>query len=213
MKTELESVERQFLELLHQLGPASIQEMGKRLGVTATAVRQRLNRLRGLGLIERDLERVGRGRPLHRYRVTEKALRMLGDNYSDLALILWKEFKNIDNPQIRNELRNKVRDALAARFGSVQKGETILERLQLLQSEMRERGYDLAVEERDGLPILKENNCPYHELAEVDREICELEQDVFTRLLGVPIRLTSCCQDDHRCCEFEMASQEAPGAN
>jgi len=204
MKTDLETVERQFLERLHKLGRGTVQEIGEALGVTATAIRQRLMRLQSLGYIERQLVRVPRGRPHHTYGVTEKAVRLLGDNYSDLALILWREIQGINDPAVREHLRAKVRDALVARFGNLETIPQLDRRLQLLTSELTDRGFDVEIETGKELPIIRENNCPYSELAETDRGICELEQDVFQRVLGVPVRLTRCCQDDHSCCEFEV---------
>lgn len=208
MKTELDQSERQFLEQLQRLGAGTIQEIGDAVGVTATAVRQRLTRLQDLGYVARDLERAGRGRPHHRYRITDKGMRQLGDNYSDLALILWREIRSINDPQVQQLLRRRVRDALVARFGSVESIPLVWDRLTHLKSELSDRGYSVEIDQAAGLPILRENNCPFHELAETDREICELEQDVFERVLGVPVKLTKCCQDDHTCCEFEIGERE-----
>lgn len=205
MKTELDLSERQFLEHLHRRGAGTVHEIGESIGVTATAVRQRLVRLQSLGFVSRELERAGRGRPHHKYRVTDKGLRQLGDNYSDLALILWQEIQQIPQSEVREHLKGRVRDALVARFGRVTAQGDVSGRMQQLRLEMLERGYDVDVDTAgSGLPILRENNCPYSELASVDREICELEQDVFERVLGVPVRLTQCCQDDHHCCEFHV---------
>jgi len=204
MKTELDHSERQFLEQLQRLGAGTIQEIGDAVGVTATAVRQRLTRLQDFGYVARDLERAGRGRPHHRYRITDKGMRQLGDNYSDLAMILWREIRSIDDPEVRQLLRHRVRDALVARFGSVEQIPSVWDRLTHLKSELSDRGYSVDVEQGAGLPILRENNCPFHELAETDRDICELEQDVFERVLGVPVKLKKCCQDEHTCCECEI---------
>jgi predicted ArsR family transcriptional regulator len=63
MKTLLDSNDREFLERLHRLGAATVQEMCADLGVTATAVRQRLTRLGGLGLVSREVVRTGRRPP------------------------------------------------------------------------------------------------------------------------------------------------------
>lgn len=212
MKTELDAAERDFLEQLHRLGAGTVQEIGEALNVTATAVRQRLVRLQDAGLVTREVERVGRGRPHHRYRLTEKALRVLGDNYSDLAMILWQEIQHITDPEIRDRLLARIRDAMVARFGKVGGG-SLVQKMEQLRSELVERGYDVDVDLAGSLPILRENNCPFHELAETDREICELEQQVFERVLGAPLRLTNCCRDSHHCCEFEVgAAGTAQGA-
>ena len=131
-------------------------------------------------------------------------MRQLGDNYSDLALILWREIRSINDSNVRDHLREKVRDALVARFGSVEAMPQVWDRITHLKAELEDRGYSVEVDLNGALPILRENNCPFHELAETDRAICELEQDVFERVLGVPVRLTKCCQDEHTCCEFEV---------
>ena len=207
MKSELDQAERQFLEQLHRLGSVTIQEIGDAIGVTATAVRQRLTRLQGMGLVSRELERAGRGRPHHNYQVTEKGLRHLGDNYGDLAQILWQEIKNIPSAAVQENLMHRVRDALVAQLGENVQGSTLAERLQQLKAGMLERGYDIEVDLNGGLPVLREKSCPYLELVDSDREICGLEQDVFERVLGVPVRLSQCCQDAFPCCEFEVVGQ------
>ena len=134
MKNVLEQSDGQFLNDLHRMGPVTVQEVGASIGVTATAVRQRLTRLCGSGLISRELVRMGRGRPHFVYKVTEKGLRQLGDNYGDLALILWREIHKIADPAMRVAISNRVRDALVARFGSVA-GATVGERLEKLREE------------------------------------------------------------------------------
>ena len=210
MKTDLEAPERQFLESLQRLGGGTVQAIGDAIGVTATAVRQRLNRLQGLGYISREVRREGRGRPHHEYRVTEKGMRILGDNYNDLALILWRQIQTIPDEQIREQLRQQVRDALVAQYGKLDALSSLEDRLRYLQAGLTVRGYSVEVTGTQGLPVLREHNCPYSELAESDRSICELEQDVFEKVLGVPVRLTRCCQDEHSCCEFEVGRSPGP---
>src|SRR5260370_2480396 len=183
MKTVLEQSDGQFLNELHRVGPKSVQDICSAIGVTATAVRQRLWRLQGNGFVARDLVRTGRGRPHYVYRVTEKGLRQLGDNYGDLAMILWREIRNMPNAESRQAITTRVRDALVSRLGRF--GEDKLQdRMQRLGDSLLSRGYDVEVGSDGSLPILRENNCPYQELAEEDRDICGLEREVFQQALG-----------------------------
>ncbi|MHC5544819.1 MarR family transcriptional regulator, partial [Singulisphaera rosea] len=48
-----ESSDRSLLDLIRRHGPLSVAEMVERLGVTPTAVRNRLTRLVGSGMVER----------------------------------------------------------------------------------------------------------------------------------------------------------------
>src|SRR5262245_19080691 len=196
MKTVLEQSDGQFLNELHRIGPKTVQDICAAIGVTATAIRQRLRRLQGSGFVAQELVRTGRGRPHYVYRVTDKGLRQIGDNYGDLALILWREIRNISDPEIRESSTMRVRDALVSRLGDFGEG-MLEERMQRLGDSLRSRGYDVEVGGSGTLPILRENNCPYQELAEEDRGICGLERDVFEKALGTEVRLTHCCLDGH----------------
>jgi predicted ArsR family transcriptional regulator len=211
MKTVLEHSDGQFLNELHRIGPQTVQDICAAIGVTATAVRQRLVRLQGNGFVARDLVRRGRGRPHHVYRVTDKGLRQLGDNYGDLALILWREIRNIPNAEIRQAITTRVRDALVSRLGRFGEAE-LHDRVRRLGDSLLSRGYDVEVGSDGSLPILRENNCPYQELAEEDRDICGLEREVFQQALGTEVRLTHCCLDGHHCCEFEAVALQSPAA-
>jgi predicted ArsR family transcriptional regulator len=146
------------------------------------------------------------------YRVTDKGLRQLGDNYGDLALILWREIRNIPDASVRQAITNRIRDALVSRLGRFGEG-ALNERVRRLGDSLLSRGYDVEIEADGSLPILRENNCPYQELAEEDRGICGLEREVFQQALGTEVKLTHCCLDGHHCCEFEAAELQAQGAD
>ena len=80
MSSVAETSDAQILDLLRRSGSLAVSELILETGVTATAVRQRLSRLLLQGLVERQAERGGRGRPSHRYALTEKAKRQGGSN-------------------------------------------------------------------------------------------------------------------------------------
>ena len=203
MKGSVDQSDREFLQRLNRLGAATVQEICDEVGVTATAVRQRLSRLQSARLVCRQTVRSGRGRPHHTYRITEAGQRELGDNYSDLALILWRELRHIEEPAVRQRVFGRVQEALVSQYGREVDGNSLGERLQQLQAALVERGFDVEIDSCGALPILRENNCPYHDLASSDTHICELEQAVFGKILGAEVTLTQCCLDGHKCCEFE----------
>jgi predicted ArsR family transcriptional regulator len=218
----LDPQDRQFLDRLGRLGGGTVRELCGHLGVTATAVRQRLVRLGARRLIERETVRHGRGRPRHIYRVNEAGQRELGDNYTDLAQILWRELQKIEDAEVRRQLVRRIEDALVQRYGppdgaadgsapdgKVTDGSPDLpRRLERLRDAMLKRGFHVEVDSTGELPILREHLCPYLDLAAEDPSICELERDVFRRVLGTDVRLTQCCLDGHSCCEFEPVAKE-----
>lgn len=208
MKSPLDPHDRQFLEILQRLEPATVQELCSELGVTATAVRQRLTRLQGRSLVTRRVARQGRGRPHHQYEMTEAGLRELGNNYADLALILWNEVRNIEEPALRDRLVQRIEEGLVEQYGETVEGRSLKDRVRQLIAALVERGFDVEADSSGELPILRENHCPYWELATVDSRICHLEQAVFSRVLGTELTLTHCCLNGDSCCEFEPVSAE-----
>jgi len=208
MRVSLEPADLEFLSNLQRIGPRTVQEICETAGVTATAVRQRLTRLQGCGLVARERIRHGRGRPHYVYKVTELGSRHLGDNYGDLALILWRELNAIENPVVREDVQRRVREAMVRRLGVHGEGR-LRERLKVLASSLSTRGFDVEFDDAPPLPVLREHNCPYLELAEEDRGVCEMERQVFEQALGVEVKLAQCCLDGHRCCEFEVLGATA----
>ena len=98
----------------------SVTEVAGATRVTATAVRQRLTRLMGLGLVERELAiadggRAGRGvaSPLFAHR---KARRQAGNNFPDLAIVLWHEIRGVKDQEIRRGLLERIASALATLY-------------------------------------------------------------------------------------------------
>lgn len=199
----LDSADRDFLRRVHRLDTATVQELCDELGVTATAVRQRLGRLVAGGFVGRKEVREGRGRPHHTYSITDRGLRELGDNYSELAAILWEELRSLPDGRVRRAVLDRIQEAMARRYGRGVDGRTVKERIEQLRRTLAESGFDVEVDAQGRLPVLRENNCPYYDLASADSSICELEQRVFERVLGAPVALTHRCVDGHNCCEFQ----------
>jgi predicted ArsR family transcriptional regulator len=203
MRLSIQPGDRQFLERLHEMGGGTVQDICHAQGVTATAVRHRLVRLQEAGFVTRELAPSKRGRPHHVYRVTRNALREMGDNYAELAQILWREIRNIEEPAIRERLASRVQNALVDQIRKVSPTAPLSVRLAELAAALRERGFQVDTDNSGLLPVLRENNCPYYELASEDPGICELEQAVFRKVLNADVRLTQCCLNGHSCCEFQ----------
>jgi len=174
------------------------------MGVTATAVRQRLARLMSQGLIERRELRADRGRPSHRYHLTDRGRRRAGSNFADLALALWDEIRKIKEPEVRNGLMRRVAQTLAAKYAPQIHGVTAAERMASIAELLSERGVPFSMTAVDSLPVLTAAACPYPELAEQDRGICSVEKMLFSQLVGENVRLTDCRLDGASCCTFEV---------
>jgi predicted ArsR family transcriptional regulator len=155
------------------------------------------------GLVEREAIRAGRGRPKHRYQLTQKGIRLTGSNFTDLALVLWREIGAIEDLDVRRALLQRVVRALASGYAQEMEGKTTAERMQSLSNLLGQRRVPFSVLNEGDVPVLTAHACPYPELAEKDRSICALEKILFSELLGQDVQLSQCRLDGADSCQFQ----------
>jgi DeoR family suf operon transcriptional repressor len=200
--------DRAIIDFMRRESSCTVGELVSFVGVTATAVRQRLRRLMEQDLVIRKVERIGRGRPTHRYSLSPAGLRVGGSNFEDLAKVLWEELRSVEDPDVRRNLLKRLAVRMAEVYRDRVEGETVSEKMVSLVALMDERDLPFEVqmsESGEQLPVLKLYACPYPELAEQDRGICSLEKMLFSEILGEKMSLGVCRLDGENHCEFEMS--------
>jgi len=199
-----------IVDLLRGDACVGVGDLASRLGVTATAVRQRLDRLMRAGLVERSTVAKPRGRPAHAYRLTEAGRRLGGDNFRDLAMVLWREVRGIRDVSVRRGLIQRIAGGLADACGGRLAGATPRDRLAGVAALMGERNIACSVEQGE-LPVLTTYSCPYPELAEEDRSVCSAERLMIQELIGSSVRLSECRLDGAPCCRFTAEAGDLGG--
>ena len=233
--------DKAVVELLRTENVRGINELASALGVTATAVRQRLDRLIREGIVEKVVEKGtekvnekadassgphrGRGRPAHAYGLTSKGRQLGGDNFRDLAMVLWQEIRDVREPEVRRGLFNRIGERLAGLYRNAVRGATVADRLESIATLLRDREIPCSVgvsgeaaespgqpRRRDrttvGLPVLTSHACPYPQLAEQDRGVCSAERLMLEDLVGAPVKLSECRLDGDDCCRFTVHAVE-----
>ena len=211
----LRPIDQAVLDLLRQQQGLTVHELIERLDVTATAVRQRLERLEQVGLIERRKEGVGRGRPQFRYFLTPVGMRYASASYADLALALWAEIMEMPNPQQRSRILRRV----AKRMGEGLKlnmpaDATLTQRMEAMAMALGQRKIPAFVDEGGSLPVLQVHACPYPELSAQgeNRQLCEMEQEMLSEAIGHAVQLDCCRLDGHNMCQFRAVPTEVSNA-
>lgn len=198
--------ELNVVQLLIEHNSCSIADLEGYLNVTATAVRQRLNRLLAAGLIDRSIESQERGRPTHRYWLTAAGQKLAGNNLADFAEALWYEIQQIPDKSIRQSIIQGASNRLAANYSNQISGRTREERLNSMATLFRKRDIPVAVAVNNGQPTLTILACPYPDLANDNHEICEMEKQLFSQVVDGSIELCKCQRDGDSCCSFQAAS-------
>ena len=173
-----EEPDRMLLDHLRRHGVASVGELGDLLGVTATAIRQRLNRLMSNGLIERQRRsgaQGGRGGGTQENRSRASQLRLPSDRAWPESCRRQlrrpradprEEVRQIDDPAVRVGLIKRVAERLATRYASDDAAADVADRMRHLMRLMGEREVPVDVDVSGGLPVLTMLACPYPVLAE-----------------------------------------------
>lgn len=202
MRSESQSSDNAMLACMRRNGAVTISALVDEMGVTATAVRQRLRRLMDEGLVERHSERKSRGRPNHMYSLTEQGERAAGTNFADIAIVLWEEVKSVEDPGIRRGLLKRIAERLVDRYRQRVSGATLGERMAGVAELMEEREIPFDVNSSGELPVITALACPYPDLAKLDRSVCTMEKLMLSEMLGENVRLSECRLDGANCCTF-----------
>jgi DeoR family suf operon transcriptional repressor len=202
MANENLTADTDVLNLLADSGPSAISDIGQHLAVTRTAVHERLLRLMGQGLVERELVRGGRGRPGYRYSLSRKARKLAGNNFADLAVVLWQEVLGMEDAPRRQRAIERIANALKILYADAVRGTTLKARMESLGELLNRRRVRCEVDTLGGGPTFTLRDCPYRDLADGDSTICQMETMLFSQLLGDEVVLSQCRLDGHACCEF-----------
>lgn len=201
----LDARDREILEYLHRSAGAGTQALCDVLGVTRNAVRQRISRLELKGLVSQGKQSQDRGRPRNVYQITADGLNSLGEDYRELAVVLWESIVGLTDTDVKQQLVSQVQNRLADRFRrNLEKSSSLADNLDQLADSMRANGFNIESDHSAALPILRETNCPFPMLADVDETICQVEKQVLEQVLGAPVEFKHRCRDGHHCCEFEV---------
>lgn len=202
-------VDQLVLDLLRRQAGLSVTDLMERLEVTATAIRQRLDRLEDSGLIERRKQGVGRGRPSFSYFLTSKGARQAGVTYSDMAIALWAEIKAIESTEIQESLMARVSVRMGSAIRELIPEASVETRMESMANLLTNRRIPTCVTSGYGFPVLEVQACPYPDLVgnDHDRSICNLETKALSNALGEEMELSQCRLDGHSCCQFKLTGK------
>ncbi len=204
----IRTVDRDLLVAMRGGELMGIGELTDELNVTATAIRQRIERLLDGGLIEREKVVAGRGRPTFRYRITASGRRVIGADSTELAEAMWRELMSIDDPELRNRLLSSVATRLGREYASqLDENAPLEERMRVLSQLLSSRRVRSDVISSGKLPVLDITSCPFPTMADGsdDHSMCRLEEQLLSEALGKPVQLSQCRLDGDSCCQFSPA--------
>lgn len=186
-------------------GPQTAARVGKRLDVTAMAVRQHLSVLQGEGLVDFTDERRKVGRPARVWQLTPKANGRFPDSHAELAVDMLQAIQSAFGEEglerLTAERTRKQVESYRARMPS--RDLPLEERVAALARIRREEGYMAECRRvRNGTIELVENHCSISKAAQFCPKLCGGELTLFREVLGDRVtveRIEHMLSGDRRC--------------
>jgi predicted ArsR family transcriptional regulator len=198
----------EVLRIIQRLGSASVKDLESGMGVTTTAVREQVAHLLSEGFLQATRVRGDIGRPYYVYSLTAKAQDLFPKDYATLARLLLEETLTMHGQEGLRALLNNVSRRMAEKFHDSTQVSELSQKLLGLVGSLGETGMDVSMVpvESSGGYVLKAHSCPYFDVALNHREICDMEQEMMTELLGpgISIELSSRIVEGACACEFHV---------
>lgn len=198
-----------IVKLLVGNRPLTVADLIAATGVTRTAVTEQLNELVAAGFVERTIERLpGRGRPRHLYSATTAALLLLfASNQRLVVPAIWRAIRDLGGQELLRQVVARVTEIIADHYRPRITGQTPEERLRQVNDLLTEEGHLVEVyEDAEGHLVLRKRTCPFISMYEESRTVCDVDIDLMSRIVGVPVQRTMCRHDGDPCCAFAIAS-------
>ena len=204
----------QIEQILHDQGPRSAGELAHEVGVGEGAIRRHLDIMAAEGLIETQLERQPRGRPLTRYSLSEAGEeRSASAHYSRLLERLFPALAALPREAVDGRpgsaLLDDVFEAMAAEVASEYaprvRAAGLAERVEQVTAALREEGILDDVTDDGAVFRLRNIGCPYRSAAADTHAACAADRRTIELLLDAPVTQVTTIADGSQCCEYVVA--------
>jgi predicted ArsR family transcriptional regulator len=207
------STRREIIHILRTQGPLTVGALGQVLGITHVAVRRHLTSLERDGLVTSVQERLPMGRPTRVYSLSEAADELFPKKYGALTLELLDFIGQAGDDMLEQFFASRGK-GLVEKYGQeVAQSSALADRVAQLADVQMASGYLADWEKGEGDTfILKEFNCPVHQVAKRFPHACHHEMEFFKTVLGTDkVQRVECIAKGGQCCRYVIAPAEGRG--
>ncbi len=198
----MQATRKRILEILKERSQATVDELSEMLDLTSVTVRHHLDVLRTEGLVEPPVvrHRSSPGRPQYVFCLTPRASEHFPRNFDALSKRLLDSMRaSLDERQI-NVIFEGVTNRFVAQAPGPVPGETLEQALDRAESFLNDNGYVAHWEQSPEGYLLHTCNCPYEGSPSGNPELCEMDLELVSRLLGqMPERVARLVEGCNSC--------------
>lgn len=202
-EAEVSTRQRVIRSILDE-GPSTARQLAERLELTPAAIRRHLGALLAEGTLDQHEQRVygqrGRGRPSKVFALTDAGRSEFKQAYDALAIAAIRKLVDAVGPTAVRDLATERLVELEERFVHLRAADPDRPAMELLVEALGADGYAPSVRPVRSGDQLLQHHCPVAHVAAEFPMICEVETQLFGRLLDSHVqRLATIAHGDGVC--------------
>lgn len=183
----------------------TVEQFSKLLNISKSAIHQHLTILDRDGFIKKAASLQTGGRPGTRFVLTDKGIHIFPKHYNLIAKMLINLIKQkLGSEELSNYLK-ELGVSIADSKKNLMVGKSIEEKVEVTVAIMEELGYEAQLSEteenKDHLTI-DAFNCVFHDIAQTNNEVCEMDLSLLSQLLDRKIEHSHCLAKGACKCSF-----------
>ncbi|MFC1769464.1 helix-turn-helix transcriptional regulator [Nitrospirota bacterium] len=196
---------KKIIMLLKKTKHLTVAELSRETEITPMAVRQHLLTLEKRGIIRYESKKMGIGRPVFLYQLTEKAKEIFPKSYGSFVAEILDLIVSIDGRKKLDKLFRARKEIMKEEYlKAMGSAESLNEKVKALSSKLDSDGFMVEVVHEDGVYELKQFNCLLSSVSEKFPESCKFELELYRDLLGKEVERTTCQSKGDICCTYKL---------
>ncbi len=196
--------------LLKTRAPLSVEDLATELSTSGVNVRRYLDALERDGLIESTVQRRERGRPVHLYRLTERADDLFPHAYDVLSVEILNQIERRFGRDVVCSILHGRADTITAKIKPRLRGKPLKKRVEEFARAFEEMGYLVRVESgASDEYIVVMHHCPVLLIARDFPEICDGDCVIASATLEAEVTRQCALSEGASCCRFIIRPRPA----
>ncbi len=217
----LQRARDELVRILHERGDCAVAELAEEIGVSQGSVRRHLDIMVAEGLLDTELVRQPRGRPVTRYSLSEAGeerssasnyTRLLARFLPALAGLSESEISGQPGDAILSQVYARVAEDVARERAPFVRSEELGVRLEEVVTTLREVGVLNEVVDEGDVYRLRNVGCPCRSAANETSAACEADRYSIELLIGAPVKQVATIAGGSSCCEY-LVQKPGSGAD
>jgi predicted ArsR family transcriptional regulator len=202
----MQETHQQILNILQKKSSVTLNTLVRELDLAVATVRYHLTVLERDRLVVSEKVRQKVGRPYWVYSLSQQGQETFPKKYHRLSSFILTEVKaELGSDGLNTLLRRIAQRRLAERALDLA-GKSLEEQLEILVTVLGEEGFAATWEHVGEKYLLTHHTCPYQSVVLLHPEVCQVDAELISGVMGVPVERTKCILYGDQVCTFDVKS-------